>query len=324
MKMKISRRRFCLTSGFLTLGSTWVFGETMRPEDETFEGITICQLTNKTPTQMMSYIIQTHSGELIVVDGGNAGDADHLLEMLEKMNGKPNPCVSAWFLTHCHSDHVGALCELIRSNRLPEVKKFYFHFPPAEWLNEGEPGCIRTTTEFYRCAESIKNRMEETHKNQELSFENLRVTVLNDPYLDLHHNPINNTSVCFLFRTPKSSLIFLGDLGAEASLELLKTQPAEVLKADAVQMAHHGQSGAARELYDAIAPRICFWPTPNWLWNNDSGKGPDSGPWSIRNEQRWMKELGVAENYIGKDGTVCVRFLGAQASSLLYDKVNFE
>ena len=44
----------------------------------------------------------------------------------------------------------------------------------------------------------------------------------------------------------------------------------------ATQMAHHGQNGVSREFYEYIKPQRCIWATPEWLWNNDGGKGFDT------------------------------------------------
>ena len=53
------------------------------------------------------------------------------------------------------------------------------------------------------------------------------------------------------------------------------------LNADIVQMAHHGEGGAEKEVYEEIRPHICIWPTPSWLWDNNlNGQGIGSGPWS--------------------------------------------
>ena len=59
----------------------------------------------------------------------------------------------------------------------------------------------------------------------------------------------------------KKTVIFLGDTGVESGKKLLDTEK-EKLKADIVQMAHHGQSGAEKEVYENISPSICLWPTP--------------------------------------------------------------
>ena len=303
--MKTNRRQFLSAAGAAVLGSALCVNFPLSAQTPDEIEMTVCQLTNKTRSQMMSYIIRTKTGELIVVDGGMAGDADHLLEMLEKLNGGPNPKVTAWFLSHCHSDHFMALTELIRTDRLPEVEKFYFNFPELKWIETYEAVWAHEAKCFFEHIVKVQDRIITTRKDQKLTFGPLTVTVLNDPYL-CERNPVNNSNVCFRFETKNSSLIFLGDLGNEGSTELLKLQPAEMLRAEAVQMAHHGQQGATRELYAVIAPKICFWPTPDWLWNNDRGKGPDSGPWTIRNEKQWMQELNVQTHYIGKDGTVCV------------------
>ena len=304
--MKTNRRQFLTAAGTAVLGSALCVNFPLSAQTPDEVEMTVCQLTNKTRSQMMSYIIRTKTGELIVVDGGMAGDADHLLEMLEKLGG-PKPKVTAWFLSHCHSDHFMALTELIRADRLPEVEKFYFNFPELKWIETYEAVWAHEAKCFFEHIVKVQDRIVTTQKDQKLTFGPLTVTVLNDPYL-CERNPVNNSNVCFRFETKNSSLLFLGDLGKEGSTELLKLQPAEMLRADAVQMAHHGQQGATRELYAVIAPKICFWPTPDWLWNNDRGKGPDSGPWKIRLEQQWMKELNVQTHYIGKDGTVCVDF----------------
>ena len=302
--MKTTRRQFLSAAGAAVLGSALCVNFPLSAQTPDEVEMTVCQLTNKTRSQMMSYIIRTKTGELIVVDGGMAGDADHLLEMLEKLGG-PKPKVTAWFLSHCHSDHFMALTELIRADRLPEVEKFYFNFPELKWIETYEAVWAHEAKCFFEHIVKVQDRIITTRKDQKLTFGPLTVTVLNDPYL-CERNPVNNSNVCFRFETKNSSLLFLGDLGKEGSTELLKLQPAEMLRAEAVQMAHHGQQGATRELYAVIAPKICFWPTPDWLWNNDRGKGPDSGPWKIRLEQQWMKELNVQTHYIGKDGTVCV------------------
>jgi hypothetical protein len=85
--------------------------------------------------------------------------------------------------------------------------------------------------------------------------------------------------------------LFLGDLGVEGGQKLLKRYPTE-LKSDIVQMAHHGQGGVSKNVYQAIAPRICLWPTPKWLWNNQPEHKPiHSGPWDTLSVRKWIESL---------------------------------
>ena len=71
---------------------------------------TLYMLHEQSPTQMMSYVLQTSGGKLIVIDGGNKQDAGHLQDTLIRLGG-PEPVVDLWLLTHPHLDHVDALLE---------------------------------------------------------------------------------------------------------------------------------------------------------------------------------------------------------------------
>ena len=82
--------------------------------------------------------------------------------------------------------------------------------------------------------------------------------------------------------------IYSVDLSSE---ELM--QSPELLKSDGVQMAHHGQNGASKEVYNAISPEICFFSTPKWLYNNDNGGGYNSGRWKSITVREWIKEIGA-------------------------------
>ena len=73
-------------------------------------------------------------------------------------------------------------------------------------------------------------------------------------------------------------------------------------------MAHHGHSGATKELYTVVSPKICLWPTPAWLWDNDPGTGYNTGNWKTIETRKWMEELGVQQNYVEKDGDVTIKF----------------
>ena len=100
----------------------------------------------------------------------------------------------------------------------------------------------------------------------------------------------------------KKSVLFLGDLGVEGGEKLLKNISGEKLRADYVQMAHHGQNGVSKAFYEVVQPKYCLWPTPRWLWDNDNGGGKGSGPWQTLEVRKWMAELGVEKHYVSADG----------------------
>ena len=92
-------------------------------------------LANQSDSQMMSYIITTKNKEVIVVDGGLDVDAEHLRQAIIARGGR----VSAWFISHPHSDHVGALVKLINDG-LQEISvdAVYYNFAEDDWYKRNE------------------------------------------------------------------------------------------------------------------------------------------------------------------------------------------
>ena len=309
-----SRRDFLkVTGAALLMGGMYHVQRNAYADAATKEtALEICQLTNATLSQMMSYILRTKNGQLIVVDGGMPGDRDALLAQLKEMGLAEGQKIAAWLLTHAHVDHFGAMATLIKEDRLPAVEKFYFSFPPQEWLDTYEPHCKKQNVLFFEAIPKVpQEQIVTTKAGMKLTIDNVTITVLNDFDLNLHGNAINNSSIVYRLEVPNCmSMLFLGDLGVERGQALLETLPPELLKADAVQMAHHGQAGVTKAFYAAVAPKECYWPTPDWLWDNNPGliwknapNAYNSGPWQTLKTREWTKELGVEIHHVGKDGT---------------------
>lgn len=89
-------------------------------------------LSNQSYSQMMSYIIEDN-GNTIVVDGGTAADEDNLINTIKEVS-KDNK-VEAWFLTHYHKDHTGALAKYLQSKSKDiTIDKIYYNFPKESWV----------------------------------------------------------------------------------------------------------------------------------------------------------------------------------------------
>lgn len=260
------------------------------------------QLPAQSSCQMMSYVLRTAVGRLIVMDGGCRADADALLALLEKLAG-PRPAVEAWFLTHAHDDHIGALTELLENKCSAFfADRILCNFPSHEWLTSHDAGghALQCLPNLVQTAGS---RISRVAAGDRFVIDDMTFQVLRVPELQITANAVNNSSVVFRLTVEKGqSVLFTGDLGEEAGDALLKALPPEDIRADVVQMAHHGQYGVNKAFYAAVAPRVCLWPTPNWLWENDSGGGRNSGPWQTLETRRWVEELGISEHLISKDG----------------------
>lgn len=253
-----------------------------------------------------SYLIRTKNDKLIVVDGGEINDADFLLEYIMKYgNGK----VNYWYITHPHSDHVGALCELLgREDCNIEVENLYYSFNELKWYEQYDKRGYESEKLMYETLENPKiiNKISCT-KNQVVDMDNIKCEIIRIANPEVTNSDNGNDSSMIFKMTAvdvDKSIIFLGDGFNYTSKELLE-EP-EKLKSYAVQMAHHGQNGVKKEVYDAIAPKLCFFNAPKWLYDNDNGGGYNSGNWKSIITREWVEEYG-ADSICAFEGDKVIR-----------------
>lgn len=256
------------------------------------------------------FIITTESGKVIVIDGGHRFSSLHLMKKLKEITGQEKPVVNAWFLTHLHEDHIDAFIEIQEKHAEElEIKKVYYNFTTdlAIQMREG-PNCTRTFLDFYRIAPQFKDktytpRVGETLKIGEATFE-----ILHTAGAPLKVNSVNNNSLVMKMELQGKTVMFLADCEVEAGRILLERYGLTgKLKSNMCQMAHHGQCGVERQVYEAIQPSVCLWNTPRYLWDNDLGKGYNTAFFKTIEVRGWMDELGVKTHYVIKDGDqVCL------------------
>ncbi len=265
--------------------------------------IELTQLSDHSTRQMMGYILKTKNNKVIVIDGGTIDDTENLVEQINKHGGK----VDAWFLTHLHDDHLGAFSNIANDEQI-QIEKIYCSFNDYSWYEENEPARAEFSKQILEILkqDNIKDKVEEVSLNQDINIDDIKIEILGIKNPEITENAGNEQSMVVKFDTGRTTFLVLGDTGIKSSEKLLKTQK-EKLKTDIVQMAHHGQNGATKELYEQINPTICMWPTPEWLWNNDSGEGKGSGPWKTLETRQWMEELKVKKNYVEKDGDITIK-----------------
>ena len=259
---------------------------------------TLWQLPSNTYSQMMSYVLQTQNGQLIVIDGGTAGDACYLRGFLGALGND----VEAWFISHPHPDHVDALTKILRQAGDLRINAIYGSLPQEHWVEEHEPAYLESLTEMNKALRESSQEVTEVVAGEVIKIDGIRIEVLSAKNPEITNNAINNSSVVLKVSDTHKSVLFTGDLGVEGGRKLLDSPYGKRLKADYVQMAHHGQNGVDESFYRAVQPRYCLWPTPEWLWNNDSGSGPNSGPWKTMEVREWMDMLGVTKHYVSASG----------------------
>jgi len=258
----------------------------------------IIQLHNSTISQMMGYLLITDHGNVIAVDGGTEGDTPEFKRLVRENGGH----IDLWFLTHPHHDHHDVF---VNFSEHPDpsfsVGRVCYCPTPEDFKILDTDG---SRNDALRLRAAIRNAPYPVHileKGECFETDNIRIDILRVPDRNLKEEYVNNLSVVFLVTEHRSAggdfkMIFLGDLGVRGGEELLSAYASDrsLLKADAVQMAHHGQNGVDFPVYEAIAPRYAFWPTPDWLWTNTPGGcEPGAGPWKTLEVRAWMEQLGA-------------------------------
>lgn len=273
------------------------------------------QLT-ETSEFMMSFVIITKNDNVIIVDGGRKEDMPLLKEYVGGRH------ISAWILTHPHSDHISGLVSEFKENdgKDFDIEKIYYHFPEYDIENKDVPDYDYYVEEmneilpaFLEVLPKFKDKTYIPEKGEKITVDEVTIDFIYTWHKDLVSNLMNDSSLVFKLSTSDKSVLFLGDLGPEGG-DILYEESRDILKSDIVQMAHHGHMNCSMEIYAAIAPKVCLWCCADWLYNE-----PEI-PWYLSDREKlkkmhrqrmygtavtrkWMDALGVTEHYITKDGT---------------------
>jgi len=259
-----------------------------------FGGGSLLQYATRGPHQGMGYLLKTPEGKLVMIDGGrdDFGDGEYTRQLIREHDDR----VDLWIITHAHNDHFGALLRILQNTEILdfEIANLRFSFPPLNWIRSVEGGCsLPCVTEFLRqldCHGIVPTCLNE---GETIACGGLTIDIISDGSDYADYNTINDSSVILRVHYPRRDVLFLGDLGAESANAVLKRVPAEALRCDIVQMAHHGQKGAERNFYEVVRPKVALYTAPMWLWENDNGNGRNSGSWHTLKTRAWMDELGV-------------------------------
>lgn len=247
------------------------------------------------------FLFKTDDGHIIAYDGGCRGDTETLLDSLELLTGSRTHMIDLWLISHPHGDHFGPFVQLVRrTNEGQEMPSagLVAYYPVPDTFGFDETWCKDQLIEFNKAARECPWPKMRLMPGNVFYFGNVTVECLLVTDESEKNNPFNNASCVFKITEKRDgghdfSLMLLGDLGVEGGERLLKCD-LSVLKADAVQMSHHGQKGCTKAVYEAIHPRYAFWFTPDWLWNSEGSE------LSTVNNRKWINDMG-AESFLPTD-----------------------
>ena len=267
------------------------------PEKPATTPVALYQLAPERDSLLQSYVIKTENGKLIVIDGGIDGAgkdrAPYMPTALRSVLGLGQDEyfeVEAWFLSHAHKDHMYELSKMLSEYSAEsnyKINNIYFDFP--EFGSEEYPGqngdmeiskireninkygeVIGAGANYYDTLNGAVINTEAVAKGLTLEIDGVRIEVLQTWDSADGTSNLNDTSIVLRMTIGEQKVLFLNDLGAIGGRRLLATY-GDALKSDIVQMAHHGQGGVNKDVYEAIDAQVHLWPTPLWVWKNENG-----------------------------------------------------
>ena len=154
------------------------------------------------------------------------------------------------------------------------------------------------TRDFYERLSKCDSKVTDIQQPGDIfDFDGMQLKILSVSN-DFTVNPYNNSSMIMRVWDKRKSAVFLGDAGVECGKKVLASPYKADLDCDYLQMAHHGQNGCDEDFYRSIKFRACLWPTPLWVWNNDQGKGFNTGILNTIKTRDWMDRLQIKEHHV--------------------------
>lgn len=270
------------------------------PKEDTF---TLWQLPSQVNTIGNSYVIQTVNGKVIVMDGGSKEETPYLRGFISALGAE----VEAWFISHPHDDHFEALLEILRDPQDIKINRIYHsRFTPE--LIELEQGYWNAETkEIYGIFDNATDfEVFDCHAGDEFQIDGINFKILSEKNPEMLTSYNDHSMVIKMWDDVKS-FVFLGDLGPEGGRKLMESEYMKDVDCDYLQMAHHGQDGCDKEFYMKAKFRACLWPSPTWVYNNDTGGGFNTGHLKTIEVRDWMKEKGITEHYVSNEGLVKIK-----------------
>ena len=276
-------------------------------------------MLTETSKFMMGFVIVTEKNNCIIIDGGRPED----MPLLKKYVGGRH--ISAWILTHPHSDHISGFIDEMKRNTCADfdIERICFNFPDYnELISHAEAPdyeyLVNDSKEMLPEFESIiplfSDKIYIPKQGDILTVDELDIEFLYTVHGYILANPMNDSSLVFKVSSPNKSVLFLGDLGPDGG-DTLYRESRHKLKSDMVQMAHHGHMNVSMEVYAAIEPSACLWCCPDWLYAEEEVPVYLSDVEKLTRMRRirmygtavtrkWMDQLGVKTHYVTKDGTL--------------------
>lgn len=231
------------------------------------------------------YVLRLSDGRFIIFDGGVSSAAPKIYEIVKAQNvldGKP--VIAAWYISHFHSDHIGAANEFMKNySEEIEIESFVYNLPgdevyidknTAEGANNVEDTNMRArgVTMYERFAEFYPDvQVFIAHAGQQFRYGDIYIDVLwtSENLYRKQMLDTNMSSVLISVTGESGRMILLGDQ-QEYGCAMMDAIYGSTLKCDLVHVAHHGYNGGDEAMYASMAAKYAMWSSSVEKINNNN------------------------------------------------------
>ena len=248
-------------------------------------------------------IFRSKSGRIVLIDGGFDSDAPRVIRLLLEITGEEKPVIDALLFTHLHMDHYGFYQSLCQKEELREkvrVKAFYHHLLPdifySDFSKEKSPDWQGILDLIHASTDVLGTELVTVEKGDEIKIDDLSFKVLHTPSHEekvMKTMNMNDSSVIYRMDHEsglKMLLLADGEWVVSGALSLL---PAEELKADIVQVGHHGVGNVSQEIYRRAGGSVYLYQVSPRFWYSDRGEGLGSHAIGMSRNLDWIMDLGT-------------------------------
>jgi beta-lactamase superfamily II metal-dependent hydrolase len=209
----------------------------------------------------LGIIFYLPNGKFIIYDGGYTAN-DGLYKKLKELAGTNEIIIAAWIISHPHADHQDAFDAFLKNHAKDiEIETVMYNYTSLE-DQYGSSATIRSSVNTYL---NGKTTIIKPHTGQIYKFGSSSVEILHTvedlmPISSSFSDPINNSSMVVRVTVSGKTVILLGDALKETANILTNTY-GSYLKADMVQLGHHGSWPGTETLYSNINAPVVFWPS---------------------------------------------------------------